>query len=169
MNPDSSADQEEQGHFWSFDGQKDVLEIYRLEVPGNRNSLNVIRNSVEHAACATPLSEIGIAAFQMAVDEICANVVEHGYEKHQVQDESTLAIEIARFDDRIETIITDRSAIRFTVKNAPEPLSFLQEQRKRGLGLDIVRYCVDKVEYQWLLPHGNQTHLIKYYGEEQQA
>ena len=169
MNPDSSADQEEQGHFWSFDGHKDVLEIYRLEVPGNRNSLSIIRDSVEDAATATPLSEIGIAAFQMAVDEICANVVEHGYEKHQVRDESILGIEIARFEDRIETIITDRSAVRFTVKNAPEPLSFLQEQRKRGLGLDIVRYCVDKVEYQWLLPHGNQTHLVKYYGEEQQA
>ena len=166
MNQDSMEDQEQQANFWSFDHDQDALEIRRVEVPGARHSLRVIRDLIEDAATDTPLGDVGAAEFQMAVDEICANVVEHGYEEHEVEQEGTLIVETGRFNDRLEAIVTDRSAIRFIVSNptVPKPSTFLQDQRKRGLGLDIVRHCVDKVEYQWLMPHGNQTRIIKFYG-----
>ena len=155
---------------WSFDSTPQALQIYRGEFSGTRDSLSAIRQLVETAAASAPLEELEAAAFQMAVDEICANIIEHGYEKQESQhdDGRTLVIEIALFGDRIETIITDRLALRFDIASAQTPglEAFLEEERARGLGLDIVYRCVDKIECQWLQPQGNQTRLVKFYNSQ---
>jgi len=162
---DQEADQEMPVHTWSFDSDSDALQIYRAEFAGQRDSLSVIRELAEEAANSTPLGEVAVAGFEMAVDELCANVVEHGYEKDDEESPRPMLIEIARFPDRIECIVTDYSAIHFAVDKASTRgfASFLQEQRERGLGLDIIRHCVDQVEHQWLQPKGNQTRLVKFY------
>lgn len=147
---------------WSFDGNNAVLDIYRAEFAGERLSLRAIRAMAAAAATRTPLREPGIHEFEMAVDEICANIVEHTYEKHGA---AVLLIEIGLFPDRIECIVTDRAAVRCILPNGP-PLDlevFQQQGRRRGLGLDIVRHCVDHLEHQWIAPHGNQMRLIKFY------
>lgn len=149
--------------FWAFDSQPPILHFYRAEFAGSRDALKGIRDLAAQAAAATQMGEIAVAEFEMAVDEACANIVEHSYEKQEPQDHHKILIDIALFADRIECIITDYSAVRFSVKTAPAPdlASFYKEERKRGLGLDIIRHCVDKVEHQWLQPQGNQTRLIK--------
>lgn len=146
--------------FWAFDGQPPILHSYRAEFEGSRDALVAIRDLASQAAAASEMNEIAVAEFEMAVDEVCANIVEHSYEK---QGPGTILVDIALFADRIECIITDHSAVRFSVKTAPAPdlASFYKEERKRGLGLDIIRHCLDKVEHQWLQPQGNQTRLIK--------
>lgn len=146
--------------FWAFDGQPSILHSYRAEFEGSRDALKAIRDLAAQAAAATAMGEIAVAEFEMAVDEVCANIVEHSYEKHGPD---KILIDIALFADRVECIITDHSAVRFSVKtaHAPDLASFYKEERKRGLGLDIIRHCLDKVEHQWLQPQGNQTRLIK--------
>lgn len=146
--------------FWAFDGQPPIRHAYRAEFEGSRDALKAIRDLAAEAAAATAMGEIAVAEFEMAVDEVCANIVEHSYEK---QGADKILIDIALFPDRIECIITDHSAVRFSVTSAPaqDIASFYKEERKRGLGLDIIRHCLDKVEHQWLQPQGNQTRLIK--------
>ena len=155
---------------WSFDSTPEALQIYRAEFSGTRDSLSAIRQLVETAAASAPLEELEAATFQMAVDEICANIIEHGYEKQEAQqdDGRTLVIEIAVFGDRIEAVITDRSAVRFDIASAETPgiEAFHEEERARGLGLDIVYQCVDKIECHWLQPQGNQTRLVKFYNAQ---
>jgi anti-sigma regulatory factor (Ser/Thr protein kinase) len=166
MNQALPAGGEAPSPFWSFEKKRDVLHVHRDEFPGTRDSLRAIRALAEVAASSVPLEGMAVAQFEMAIDEICANIVEHGYEKQEADTRhpGTILIEIGCFPDRIEAIITDRSAIRFPVDSAPSPglASFLQDRRTRGLGLDIVRHCVDDVEHHWLQPQGNQTRLVKF-------
>ncbi|MBV9470342.1 MAG: ATP-binding protein [Abitibacteriaceae bacterium] len=167
MPPNPPAASTTQATFWSFDGAPQVLQSYRAEFAGSRDSLKAIRDLAESAAAHAHMGEIAVTEFEMAVDEICANIVEHSYEKHGSH---TLLIEIALFSNRIECIVTDHSAVRFPITTAPTHGldSFFQEERKRGLGLDIIRHSLDKVEHQWLSPQGNQTRLIKFYSGQQQ-
>jgi anti-sigma regulatory factor (Ser/Thr protein kinase) len=166
---DVFTDQEPSDSFWSFEDNPDAIHVHRAEFSGTRDSLHAIRQIAEAAATNAPLQGKAVAEFEMAMDELCANIVEHGYEMQgtdaREKATSTILIEIGRFSNRIEAIITDRSAIRFPVGSAPSPglASFLQDTRTRGLGLDIVRHCVDDVEHHWLQPQGNQTRLVKFY------
>ena len=168
--PVEAADQEAQETQtlpWSFNNNQEALQVYHAEFPGDRDSLYAIRELAATATASTALGEMAVAEFEMAVDEMCANIVEHSYEKQAAQegDARTLLIDIGLFGDRIEAIITDHSAIHFDVASAPSLglAAFHEEQRERGLGLDIIRHCVDKIKHQWLLPQGNQTRLVKLY------
>jgi anti-sigma regulatory factor (Ser/Thr protein kinase) len=168
--PDS---QESPTTFWSFEHNPDVLQVHRAEFPGIRDSLHAIRELAVTAATSSSLEEMAVAEFEMAMDELCANIIEHGYEQQDAIDcqhnACDILVEIGCFHNHIEAIITDYSAIRFPVASAPRPglASFLQDTRTRGLGLDIVRHCVDDVEHHWLHPQGNQTRLVKFYATPQ--
>lgn len=151
------------GSVWTYAGDKDVRQTYRGTFSGNRDDLKGIRALVETAATQSALNEVVAAAFEMAVDEICANIIEHNYENHGT---GSLVIEVGLYPDRIECVVTDQAAIRFDVTQAPQLGidAFHEQGRKRGLGLEIVRHCVDEVHHQWLDQHGNQIRLVKCYG-----
>lgn len=117
MNQDLPSSPETPAPFWSFENNPDVLHIDRDEFPGTRPGLRAIREMAETAAINAPLAEMAVAEFVMAIDELSANIVEHGYEKQETttgqEGESPLIIEIGRFPDRLEALITDHVAIRF--------------------------------------------------------
>jgi anti-sigma regulatory factor (Ser/Thr protein kinase) len=162
--------------FWSFALESEEVKVCRAEFAGTRDNLSAIRTKTEACLEQTPLNDMAAAGFVMAVDELASNVIEHGYEKSSLLQEAVkrfdtsaqarrVLLEIGCFSNRIECIVTDFAAIHFAVEQAtPQGLSsFFEEQRSRGLGLDIIRFCVDEVSHQWLQPMGNQTRLVKFY------
>lgn len=176
MNDDSLDPSEpEAAAFWSFD-PKSQAHTCLAEFAGTRDSLHAIRDMVESCLDQTALPDMAAAGFVMAVDELAANVIEHGYERSPLLQEAAqhlenphaarrILIEMRGFSNRVECIITDFAAIHFAVDQAtPQGLNtFFEEQRMRGLGLDIIRFCVDEVAHQWLQPCGNQTRLVKFF------
>jgi anti-sigma regulatory factor (Ser/Thr protein kinase) len=137
-------------------------------LPGTPDSLPRVRAMITQAATRCGFSEEEIAKIEMAVDEACTNIIEHAY--HAVGGETEappLEIEVhaREHPDRLEITILDHSLHNFPVdEKAPAELEeYFAEQKKRGLGLFIIRSFVDDVKHRFVVGHGNELLLIKYF------
>ena len=99
---------------------------------------------------------------ELAVDEACTNVIEHGYQG-QVEGR-TIRIEVTSSRRAIVITIIDRSA-EFDPSSVPLP--DLEQVRRDlqvgGLGLFLVRTLMDDVSYE-AGPEGNRLTLTKRVG-----
>ena len=86
-------------------------------------------------------------AFQVALDEVLANIVHHGYEERDQQGE--IEIHFRLRDDVLELTIVDEAA-PFDPLTAAEPDTTrpAEERPIGGLGIFLVRKLMDTVEYE---------------------
>jgi serine/threonine-protein kinase RsbW len=132
----------------------------KLTITGYFNNLAKIADFVNEAATQAGLDEKGCYAVQMAVDEACANIIEHAYGgegKGKIQ----LNCQIQR--EGLQVTILDQGR-PFEPEQIPElntkaPLS---ERSPRGMGLFFIYKLMDRVEYKFNTPKGNQLILFKY-------
>ncbi len=137
------------------------LELF-LKIPGETDYLTKIREFITHFAEDLGFSEKEIAEIEMAVDEVCANIVEHGYGKNDIpEDQKTIEILAKVYEDRVEITIKD-NAPPFDPTKAPmpNPEEHARKGIKRGLGLFVIRKFTDELKYKY--ENGNILTLIKY-------
>lgn len=98
----------------------------------------------------------------LAVDEVCSNVIEHGYQKSG-HDKVIDLVCVAKENHIMITVIDD--AIPFNPLDAPSPdkHASLEERSVGGWGIEIVRQYMDKVSYRYS-ENRNQLILEKYHG-----
>lgn len=98
----------------------------------------------------------------LSVDEVCSNVIEHGYQK-QGHDKVIDLICVAQ-ENRITIIIMD-DAHPFNPLNIPppDPHAPIDVRPIGGWGIEIVRQYMDKVSYRYV-DNRNQLILEKYQG-----
>ena len=84
-----------------------------------------------------------------------------------IRDSPDIEVEILEFDNRIEITILDYSTINFPVDEMPGVAldDYIATQRRRGLGLYIIRNFVDRVEHRFICGQGNELRLVKYFAE----
>lgn len=140
---------------------------WHLALPGTPDSLPQIRHLVQDATARCGFSPEETAKIEMAVDEACTNVIEHAYhalDPHLLQN---LEIEVnaQEFADRLEITVLDRSPHSFPIHedSGIDVDHYLAEQRRRGLGLFIIRSFVDDVKHRFVEGHGNELLLVKYF------
>lgn len=138
-------------------------EAQRLLVAGTPNALPQIRQLVVEAATRCGFPDEDIAKIEMAVGEACSNIIEHAYITQPLRQELELVIQ--SFADRLEVTILDYSTVNFPVDQAPGiPLDdYIDAQRRRGLGLYIIRNFVDHVEHRFICGQGNELRLVKFF------
>lgn len=134
----------------------------RLHLPGTPESLPKIRDAVVSAAEALQFDTQDIAKIEMAVGEACSNIIEHAYLTQPLRLE--IEVNIHSFSNRLEVTVLDYSTINFPVDEMPGvPLDdYIEAQRRRGLGLYIIRNFVDHVEHRFIMGQGNELKLVKY-------
>jgi len=130
-----------------------------LTVSGNFENLAKIGDFISQAATQAGLDAQASYAVQLAVDEACTNIIEHGYGgegRGQIQ----LTYHIK--EDGLEIIIYDQ-ATPFDPSLVPEPdiHAPLAERATRGMGLFFIRKSVDSYEFKFGTPEGNQLILFK--------
>jgi serine/threonine-protein kinase RsbW len=116
-----------------------------LEVPGRYDRLEQIAKFIEQAGEAAGLDTVAICRCQLAVDEACTNIIEHGY-----QGEDRGPIEIACEPRAGELVITISDQARpFDDAAVPQPQlgDDLEELQVGGLGLYFIHQVMDKVEF----------------------
>lgn len=116
-----------------------------LTVPGRYDRLEQIAKFIETAGEAADLDTVAICRCQLAVDEACTNIIEHGY-----QGEDRGAIEIACEPAPGELTITISDQARpFDLEGVPEPHlgGTLDDLQIGGLGLHFIRQVMDTVEF----------------------
>ena len=136
-----------------------IAKKFTLEVPSSTENLILIRDFVTRIGQQAHLDEQEISNLELAVDEACANVIEHAYGQ----------------DTRQEVIIQaicDEEAVRISVIDTGKGFdptgvtpasidSLVTERRSGGLGIRLIKALMDEVSYQIQPGQKNELHMIK--------
>ena len=130
--------------------------------PGNFKSLSEISTFVTDRAERAGFSSDEVYAIQTAVDEACANIIDHAYHGENIGE---IEISITNSSDGLRIVIRDTGE-PFDPESIPEPdiQSPLETRKERGLGVYFMRKLMDKVVYNFSESQGNTLTLIKYKG-----
>ncbi len=130
-----------------------------LIVSGHFENLSKIGNFIAQAATQAGLGEQAIYAIEMAVDEACTNIIEHAY-GGEGQGSIRLTCEVRK--EGLQVTIYDQGA-PFDPSQVPDlnTQAPLHEREVGGMGLFFIRHLVDRYEFKFGTPQGNQLILFK--------
>jgi serine/threonine-protein kinase RsbW len=138
----------------------DSLErTFQLHVPSSTENLAMIRDFVGAIGQRAGLSPGDLVKLELAVDEACANVIEHAYgsdDTHEVKVKATLDSESVQIE------ITDTGRGFDPTKIEEVNLKELAVKRRTGgLGLHLIRSVMDEVQYQIVPGEKNELRMVK--------
>lgn len=133
-------------------------KVKELSVPAERKYLSVIREYISENARAAGASQIEIDSLVQAVDEAASNIIIHGYKDGPGE----IGIDLKYSEFEIHVTLRD-SAPTFDPTQAPDPDIDLplDERPVGGLGIHLIRHCVDEIRHSEPLEGGNKLVLIK--------
>ncbi len=125
-----------------------MAEERRVVIPGVLEEVASVCDFVSEAAEAVGLDDRGVYHCQMAVDEWCTNIIEHGYEgqNEAAQIEVRLRLEPAKLS---VTICDDCAPFDPTTLPDPDPKQPLEERQPGGLGWFFIRKIMSEVHYEF--------------------
>ncbi len=117
----------------------------RLIVPARYDRIKQVCDFVEAAADGAGLDETSKFHCQMAVDEACTNIIEHGYEG---EDRGQIEA-ICSADPGVLRIELRDQARPFDFNEVPEPKlnTSLEESTVGGLGVHFIKKMMDEVTF----------------------
>lgn len=127
--------------------------------PSRFESLAGIRNFVNLAAKNAGFNEKEIYAVELAVDEACANIIEHAYDG---EGKGQIECTCNDINGGLEIIIKDDGK-PFDPDSVPSP-DFsvdLEDLQPRGAGLFIIRNLMDDVSFTFSKNKGNILRMVK--------
>ena len=145
-----------------------------LVVPGETDYLYLIREFVTAVAHKMGFPAEHVGQIEIAVDEACANIIEHAYGSKSVPGRVIVArnmgagapaitLRVSAYSDRIEVRILDHGP-DFAMNGLGElDLSeYVSGDRKRWMGTFIIRNFMDEVHHTYRPGEGNELVLVKY-------
>ena len=137
-----------------------AIKEYRLKIPSQTDNLELIRNFVSGVARKVGFDPEDVNKIELAVDEACANVIEHAYKNDEQQD-----IDIAVKIDfqKLTVVVTDRGqTFKMTEVEVPDMPTYLAELRVGGLGIYLMKALMDEVNYVSRPGGENAVAMVKY-------
>ena len=133
---------------------------YSHTVPARTEELRVVREAVEREAIRFGFDPETAFRIALAVDEACANIIEHAYRDRM---DSNFSVEIATDSNQFVITLYD-SGTQFQPGRLPR-LDIRQrarDHRQGGLGLHIINIVMDAVDYGTTSNSRNCLRLVKY-------
>jgi anti-sigma regulatory factor (Ser/Thr protein kinase) len=132
---------------------------FTLQVPSTTENLAMIREFASHVGAQAGLDESAVGKLELAVDEACANVIEHAYGSDVTKEVVVRAV----FDDTTIQIVVQDTGRGFDPTRVPdENLKDLVRQRRTGgLGMQLMRTLMDEVHYEITPGVKNELRMIK--------
>lgn len=136
-----------------------IEQTFILHVPSSTENLALIREFVATVGAQAGMTEADVAKLELAVDEACANVIEHAYG----HDASKEVIIRANYDgESISFEIVDTGKGFDPTKITQEALEKLVLQRKSGgLGMRLIKTLMDEVHYEIVPGQKNELRMMK--------
>lgn len=140
-------------------GSKHILR-YSQTAPARTEELRHIREAVEREALNFGFDSETAFRLSLAVDEACANIIEHAYHDRSG---GNFSIEIITQANMFVVTLTD-SGKGFQ----PGPLPRLDVRKhvrahhNGGLGLHIINLVMDAIDYAQTGEHTNMLRMVKY-------
>ena len=131
---------------------------FSCRVSSDCDCVQILQSVAEVFASRAGFDVIETNRVVLAVDELFANIVRHGYAEHPGEIEVDAAI----------VPIESGMELRFSFRDYAEPVAKLEELKGRdidkvcpgGLGLHLIRMVMDDVEHE-ALPDGNRWALVR--------
>lgn len=132
---------------------------YSLHISAELKNLETIRRFVIESATALGVAPDILSKLQLAVDEAATNVILHGYRN---QGQGTIEIEMEQVESDLVIRLRDE-ATPFDPTEVPLPdINLPLSQRKPGgMGIYLIRRCVDEIRHRLTSSGGNELTLLK--------
>lgn len=132
---------------------------FTLQVPSSTENLALIREFIGSAASQAGFDEKEIGKLEIAVDEACANVIEHAY-GHDVSKEVIIRV---RLSDEILSIDIEDTGNGFdpNMVNQEELEQLISKRKTGGLGMRLMKTLMDEVRYEIEPGKKNALHMMK--------
>ena len=127
--------------------------------PGRFESLARISEFVKQAAKKAGFGQSDTYAIQLAVDEACSNIVEHAYGG---EDLGVIECTCDANNAGLTIILRDYGHA-FNPANVPEPKidTPLEDVKRGGAGLFLIRKMMDEVYFMFSPEKGNELKMVK--------
>lgn len=132
---------------------------FSLHVPSSTQNLALIREFVTVVGAQAGLADDDVAKLELAVDEACANVIEHAHFGDITKD----VVVRATFDEttlRIEVIDSGAGFDPSVLPNADLD-RLMHERRAGGLGFHVIQKLMDEVSYEIVPGQTNRLRMVK--------
>ena len=132
---------------------KTIEGIVTINMPCQYGFLRIARQSVMDFCNRAGLTEYKASQLEMAVDEACANIIEHSYGGEVTFDDTTashpgLQMNLIHRGNAIVVEIHDFGrGFDHADLDEVSPEQYLENHRERGLGMYIIQNFVDDMEY----------------------
>jgi serine/threonine-protein kinase RsbW len=132
---------------------------FSLKVPSATENLAIIREFVANVGSQAGLADDDVAKLELAVDEACANVIEHAH-GHDSNKEVTVRATFDAATLRIE-VVDEGEGFDPTAVPAVPVEQMVHDRRTGGLGLRVMRSLMDEVSYEIVPGERNRLRLLK--------
>ncbi len=132
---------------------------FTLQVPSSTENLALIREFVTSVGAQAGLDETGVAQLELAVDEACANVIEHAYGHDTTKEVMVRAV----FDDETLRISVIDEGLGFDPGglNQDSVEQLIHDRKSGGLGVRLIKTLMDEVSYEIVPGQKNELHMTK--------
>lgn len=132
---------------------------FTLQVPSSTENLALIRDFVTSVGTQAGLSEAQVAQLELAVDEACANVMEHAYGRDITKEVSVRAL----VDDNVIEIdvIDNGQSFDPAAVQQMELDQLISNRKSGGLGMRLIKRMMDEVHYEMIPGKKNELRMIK--------
>ena len=130
--------------------------------PGNYKTLAIISDFIVEEAEKIEFSPSEVYAIQTAVDEACANIIDHAYGG---EDLGQIDIQVQQIKKGIRITLKD-NGVPFNPDDIPAPdiTSPLEIRKERGLGIFFMQKLMDEVIFEFSKAGFNKLTLLKFVG-----
>lgn len=132
-----------------------------VQTPGEMSYLHRIRDFITGIAVESGIDEQDILNIELAVDEACANVIEHGYESDSPNKSLTIQMEIDK-QKLVLKIIDQGKSFDPRLKSPPDIKKLITMKRDGGLGISLIKQTMDEIDYRRTPEGRNELILTKY-------
>ena len=136
-----------------------IERIFMLQVPSNTEHLAMIRDFVNGIGIRAGMPASEVAKLEMAVDEACANVIEHAYGPEVTKE---VSVKATIDDETVQIDVVDTGTGFDPGEISQKNLDQLVAERKSGgLGMRLMKTLMDEVHYEMIPGKKNELRMIK--------
>lgn len=137
---------------------------FTLQVPSSTENLAIIRDFVAAIGEQAGLTPKEVGQLEVAVDEACANVMEHAYGR-DVNKEVSVRATLDGDTVEIDVIDTGQGFDPTAVEQL-ELDKLISNRKSGGLGMRLMKTLMDEVHYEMVPGKKNELRMIKHLHKE---
>jgi serine/threonine-protein kinase RsbW len=131
----------------------------KIILPARYENLEKICNFVDAIARKAGFGESALYSIQTAVDEACANIIDHAYEG---EGKGTIECSCKVAETKIEIVLHDHGrSFNPDIISDPDIATLIDDPKGRGLGLYFMRKLMDEVHFSFSEKSGNTLIMVK--------